>query len=235
MPLEHLPNAPLVEAVFKIRFPAEPSVLSRMEEFYSEVRTDYPQVFVPNPNPTVPQALLPWQFKNSSGQRFVGISINSFSYHVLDYKDYPDFRESALPLAEAFCRQFSIGELKRVGTRYINCIIVIRAEDGTIPVRQFLNFGFELPEIVPKDELEDIHVQFASRMDKGRLLTIIHHERPSEGQPERLIFDLDYSLDKDVTSDRLREHMDSAHACIEDVFKQFVAEQYMRFMRGETI
>lgn len=235
MPLEHLPNAPLIEAIMEIRFPAEPAVFSRMDEYYDQIRNDYPQVFVPNPNPTVAQALLPWQFKNPSAQRFVSVSINSFSFHVLDYKDYKDFRMSALPLADAFCQLYRIRELIRVGTRYVNCIIVLRAEDGTIPVREFLNFGFDLPKIVPKNELEDIHVQFASRMGNGRLLTIIHHERESEDQPERLVFDLDFSLDKEVHADSLGEHMNAAHAHIEDVFRGFVSNSYMRFMKGETL
>ena len=235
MPLEHLPNAPLIEAIMEIRFPAEPSILSRMDEYYGKVRNDYPQVFVPNPNPTVAQALLPWQFKSPDGQRFIAISINSFSFHVLDYKHYKDFSSSALPLACKFCELFSIGELKRIGTRYVNCIIVLRGEDGTIPVRRFLNFGFDLPDIVPKNELEDIHVQFASRMGNGRLLTIIHHERESEDQPERLVFDLDFSLDKDVHADSLDKHMNAAHACIEDVFREFVSDSYMQYMRGETL
>lgn len=234
MPLEHLPNAPLIEAIMEIRFQAEPAVLSRMDEYFELIRKDYPQVFVPNPNPLVAQALLPWQFKNPSAQRFVSVTVNSFSFHALDYKDYRDFRTSALPLAESFCKLFHIQELRRIGTRYVNCIIVLRAEDGTIPVRQFLNFGFDLPEIVPKNELEDIHVQFASRMGNGRLLTIIHHERESEDQPDKLIFDLDYSVDKDVYSDSLGKHMDTAHGCIEDVFRQFVSESYMRIMRGEA-
>ena len=234
MPLEHLPNAPLVEAILEIRFPAEPAVFSRMDEYYDRIRDEYPQVFVPNPNPTVAQALLPWQFKSPNAQRFVAISINSFSFHVLDYKDYRDFSSSALPLAGTFCDLCHIRELKRIGTRYVNCIIVLRAEDGTIPIRRFLNFGFDLPEIVPRNELEDIHVQFASRMGNGRLLTIIHHERESEDQPERLVFDLDFSLDKDVHTDSLDKHMNAAHECIEDVFREFVSDSYMRFMKGET-
>lgn len=234
MPLEHLPNAPLIEAIMEIRFQAEPAILSRMDEYFDAIRNDYPQVFVPNPNPLVAQALLPWQFKNPSAQRFVSVTINSFSFHVLNYKNYKDFSASALPLAEAFCKLFHIEELKRIGTRYVNCIIVLRGEHGTIPIRRFLNFGFDLPDIVPKYALEDIHVQFASRMGNGRLLTIIHHERESEDQPERLVLDLDFSLDKDVHADSLDKHMDAAHECIEDVFREFVSDSYMRFMKGET-
>lgn len=235
MTLEHLPNAPLVEAIFEIRFSGEPAVLSRMDEFYGSIRDDYPQVFVPNPDPLVPNALLNWQFKDETQQRFVALSVNSFSFHVLNYKDYHDFSEAALPLAEKFCKIFNIQDLKRIGTRYVNSIVILRSEDGTIPVKNYLNFGFKLPDIVPADELEDIHVQFASRMGNGRLLTVIHHERGQANEPERLLFDLDYSLDRDISSDRLGDHMKEAHACIEDVFKEFVAEAYMRFMKGDTL
>jgi len=235
VPLNHLPNSPLVEAVFEIRFSGEPAVLSRMDEFYGLVREEYPQVFVPNPDPGVPNALLNWQLRDEAEQRFIGFNINSFSFHVLNYLDYQDFRSAALPLAERFCEVFKIRSLKRIGTRYVNSIVILRSEDGTIPVRNYLNFGFDLPKIVPAEEIEDIHVQFASRMGKGRLRTVIQHIRGQINEPERLLFDLDYSLDRSISREKLDVHMDKSHACIEDVFKGFVADSYMRFMKGDTL
>lgn len=233
MPLQHLENAPLVEAVFELRFPGEPAVSSGLDRYYDTIRGDFPQVFVPNAQPGVAPALQPWEFKNNKACRWVSISINSFAVHVRDYENYQDLRSLALPLAERFCEQFRISDLTRVGARYINRIVLLREPGQPIPLADYLNIGFLLPAIVDTSTMEDIHLQFATRRDDAQLVVGLHHVREQPAQPEHLVLDLDCGIVNNVSSARLAQHLDAVHEKVEDLFAALAAEAYMKYMNGD--
>jgi len=235
MPLQHLENAPLIEAVFELRFPGEPIVLTSLDRYYEVIRRDLPEVWVPNAQPGVAPALQPWEFKNKDGSRWIGVSINTFAAHVRDYKDYADFRSWALPLAESFCGAFQIKDLTRVGARYRNRILLLRTPGEPIPLARYLKIGFELPALIDVSTMEDIHLQFATRRGDAQIVIVLHHVRESAGQPEGLVLDLDCGVVDNVSAARLGEHFDAVHTCTEDLFAALASEGYMRFMKGETV
>lgn len=231
MPLQHLTNAPLVEAIFELRFPGEPAVITSLDAYYEEVRKDFPQVFVPNAQPGLAPALQPWEFKNQTGLRWIAISVNAFAFHVRDYVDYEDFKNQVLPLADRFCKQYRIAELTRVGTCYLNRILILRPPDKPIPLSNYLNMGFRLPEVIDASALEDIHLQFAIRRASTQLVLGLHYV----AQPESLILDLDCGVVDEVSSSSLASHLDTVHSCVEDAFAGLAADQYMEYMKGETL
>ena len=234
MSLQHLPNAPLIEAMFELRFPGEPAVLTTLDQYYDSIRQCFPQVFVPNAQPGIAPALQPWEFKNAEGTRWVSMSINTFAVHVLDYMNHEDFRSLALPLADKFCEQFQISHLTRVGTRFVNQIVLLRTPGQPIPLSDYLNIRFQFPAIVDPSTLEDIHVQFATRREDAQLVVGLHHIREQAAQPESLVLELDCGIVDNVSSGRLSEHLDVVHGCVEDLFAALASDAYMKYMRGET-
>lgn len=235
MPLEHLPNAPLVEAVFELRFPGEPVVLASLDQYYARIRNQLSEVWVPNAQPGIAPALQPWEFKRSDGGRWVSASINTFAAHVLDYKDYSDFRAWALPLAQQFCDVFKIEKLTRVGALYRNEILLLRAPGKPIPLGQYLRVGFDLPELIDVSSIDDIHLHFSTRRSDAQLVVALDHIKESMGRPESLHLDLDCGVVDKVSSKDLSQHMDSVHSYIEDLFSSLAAEPYMAFMKGENL
>ena len=231
MPLQHLENAPLVETIFELRFPGEPRVLTSLDAYYEEVREAFPQVFVPNAQPGLAPALQPWEFKSQTGLRWIAISVNAFAFHVRDYVDYKDFKNQVLRLADSFCRQYRITGLTRVGTRYLNQILILRPPDKPIPLSNYLNMGFCVPEVIDASALEDIHLQLATRRAGTQLVLGLHYV----AQPESLILDLDCGVVDEVSSSSLASHLDTVHGCVEDAFAGLAADQYMEYMKGDTL
>ncbi|HET6453039.1 MAG TPA: TIGR04255 family protein [Armatimonadota bacterium] len=234
MSLKHLPNAPLVEATFELRFPGEPRVLAHIDEYYDAVREDFPEVFVPNAQAGIAPALQPWEFKKEDGSRWLGISINCFAVHVQDYLDYGDFRSLAIPLAEKFCEIFRIAHITKVGARYSNRIVLLRMPGEPIKLSNYLNLGFTLPETVDASTLEDIRLQFAIRREDAQLIIALCHVREYLAQPESLILDLDCGIVEQVSSDKFAQYLDKVHSYIEDLFAALAADSYLRYMKGET-
>jgi uncharacterized protein (TIGR04255 family) len=234
MPLEHLPNAPLVEASFEMRFPGEPIVLTRIHDYFQDIRKEYPALYVPNAELGVAPALQPWEFKDVDAKRCVAVSVNSFSYRVGNYVDYADFRANAVPLASQFAEQFKIKQVTRLGARYVNSIAVLRLPEQPLNLAQYMQIGLQLPSIVDTNRLEDIHLQFATRTEQLQVGVTLHHQQGRKGTPENLILILDCALVGGINISNLEASLDSVHAQIEDLFQALAAEPYMRYMKEET-
>ena len=58
------PNSPLVEVVFEIRFPDEPSVDCKRDVFYEKIRGSFPRVLVPTTKEGGLAALEPYRFES---------------------------------------------------------------------------------------------------------------------------------------------------------------------------
>jgi uncharacterized protein (TIGR04255 family) len=233
MALGHLQNSPLVRACLEITFAGEPSVFSRMDEYFEGIRSEYPALWVPNAQPGVAPALQQWEFKNQSGKRTVGISVNSFSFRVEDYVDYANFRESALPAAHQFLEMFGIRSANRLSARYTNSIPILKFPGKPLQLKNYLNIGFELPSVIDSSALEDIHLQFSSRKADSQVVINLHHELQKPTSVESLVFELDCALVENVLTDNLASNIDRVHEHIEDCFAALVADPYMSYMIGD--
>ncbi len=65
---EVYPHAPLIEAVFEIRFPGEPAVECQRDEFFEMVRDQFPRVHVPKVTSGQWPSLLPYHFRTDDEQ-----------------------------------------------------------------------------------------------------------------------------------------------------------------------
>jgi len=234
MPLKHLPNAPLVEAVFEMTFSGEPIVLTRLHEYFDFIRDSYPALWVPNAQPGIAPALQPWEFKRPDGKRWVAISVNSFAYHVSDYVDYADFRKDVVPLAKRFCDLYRIERVNRFAARYVNNIALLRLPSEPIRLGNYLNLGIQLPPAIDGEALEDIHLHFTAKIKDSQIVVNLHHALGEQGRPESLLLVLDCAVVSDVPTADLEAHLDKVHAAIEDSFAALAAEPYMQFLKGET-
>ncbi|GAG28299.1 unnamed protein product, partial [marine sediment metagenome] len=74
------PNSPLAEVVFEIRFPGEPAVECRRDDFFALVRQDFPKVWVPNIEAGQAVALQSYHFKSEDDKETLMVAINRFAY-----------------------------------------------------------------------------------------------------------------------------------------------------------
>jgi len=234
MALDHLQNSPLVQATLEITFPGEPAVLTRIDEYYQSIREEYSALWVPNAQIGVAPALQPWEFKSQSGKRSVGISVNTFSFRVEDYVDYLSFRQSALPLAQRFCDQFGIQKMNRLAARYVNNIALLRLPDQPLHLENYLTVGIDVPPIIDRSALEDIHLQFSIRQDDSQVVVNLHHQAQIPGRVESLILVLDCARVDSVVAENLANDLDKVHERIEDCFAALAAPPYMKYMRGDV-
>ncbi|MCP4986154.1 MAG: TIGR04255 family protein [Colwellia sp.] len=86
-------NAPLVETVFKITFPGEPSVECNRDKFYEEIRSVYSRVLVPSlqgKNNAIPSQ--PYRFEREDSTNGVIMSINKFALYCKKYEGFKLFK-----------------------------------------------------------------------------------------------------------------------------------------------
>lgn len=235
MSLEHLKNSPLIQAILEVTFPGSPAVIARLDEYHDLIKDSYPMLWVPLAEPGVAPALQPWEFKNESGKRSVGVSVSSFSFRVEDYDDYADFREHALPLVEQFLRVYGIRKVNRFVTRYVNNIPLLRLPNQPLNLGNYLKIKIDVPSIIDSTALEDIHLQFSSREHDSQVVINLHHQQALPGIPESLVLVLDCAILDSANVDDLAGELDTVHARIEDCFATLVTESYMKFMRGDRV
>lgn len=105
------PNSPLVEAVFEIRFPGEPSIECLRHEFFELIRSEYTKVFVPKIESGQAPALELYHFKRADDLATVMTAINQFAFSTKKYEGFNLFKEEALRLIALFAQKFKIGKL----------------------------------------------------------------------------------------------------------------------------
>ncbi|MGB8657691.1 MAG: TIGR04255 family protein [Candidatus Zixiibacteriota bacterium] len=142
-------NSPLVESVFEIRFPPELSIECRKDEYYDQIRNEFPEINLPLVDSPEPYAMRNYLFRDSKKEKGIQFSINKCSFHRYAYFGFNQFKVEALKYLRLFAERFKIQTLNRVGLRYVNHIPILR-EDGVIPLDKFLNFGYKIPKSIPE-------------------------------------------------------------------------------------
>lgn len=158
-----------------------------------------------------------------------------FRYKVLDYVDYANFRAATIPLVAEFCSIFDLKEVNRFAARYVNRIALLRLPDEPITLRRYLNLGFNMPEMVDAESLEDVHLQIASRSNDIQTVITLHHQGSETSAPECLLFVIESAIVGRVGTEDIEDKLDKVHTRIEDLFAGFVAEPYMKYLKGETV
>lgn len=234
---EIFPNAPLFEAVFQLRFSGEAAVEIARARIQEEVREELPKLYVPRAVPGESLALKPWEFRSDDDSEIVGLAINSFSYHSRKYAGFARFRERFTLFHSVFGQNVRVHRLNRIGLRYINQFPVLRQSDtATIPLKDYVNVGFDLPSSLANASLVGLNSTFSLRFDNGGSLRVLlqHKEVTEPSKTEILVLDFDFSQDKDLDVSRVMEYLDHAHAQTKRIFLDMVSERYMVVMRTAT-
>jgi len=226
------PNAPLAEVVFELRFPGEPAIECRRDEYYATIRRDFPHVWVPDAEIGKPAALQPYQFKSEGDTQTVMTAINRFGYSTKRYGGFREFKPRALELARSFCKQFGIRKLNRIGLRYINIVPFVR-DAGRIPWQQYFTVRMNLPSGA-FDCLTNANIAYEAKCDAGTITTRIACVRSGKAD-EAFLLDFDFAKTEGATTVSLPAAIQEAHDETKRVFQEIVSDQYKAVMRGEVI
>lgn len=226
------PNSPLAEVVFELRFPGEPAIECRRDEYYATIRRDYPKVWVPSAEVGKPPALQPYQFKTDDDSETVMVAINRFAFSTKRYDGFPRFKPRALKLAKGFCERFGVRKLNRMGLRFINLIPFVR-DAGRIPWQQYFTLRMNLPADA-FDCLTNANLAYEAKCNAGTITTRIACVR-SDKADEAFVLDFDFAKTESVTTAKLPAAIQEAHDHTKRVFQELVSDEYKAVMRGEVI
>lgn len=225
-------NAPLKEAVFEIRFPANLSIECRRADFYETIKTEFPHIFVPIPDSVEALALKPYEFRSVDSKKCVRFSINRFSFNTIDYSGgFELFEEECLRYITLFLNFFEIKILNRTGLRYVNQIPIIR-RNGVIPIAEYLNFGFKLPVAI-SSEPELFHTVLVNRVGDGKLRILVQYQQVDKST-EVIVLDFDYYYEGSLSSVDFPQLLTNSHKHIkESVFMNLISDNYKKILEKE--
>jgi len=220
-------NAPLIEAVFEIRFPPELSIECQRYKYYNEIRKQFPNVSLPPIDSPEPYPLKGYRFETSDTSELIQFSLNRFSYHCKRYETFEKFKDNASKYIGSFCKHFNVFALNRTGLRYINHI-PFKRENGGVPLSKFLKIGFVTPETIP-DQMELFQTILLTRMNDGKLRILIASREPSP-KTEIILLDFDFSFEGDLSVDALQEYLNQSHLHTKKIFLSLLTDGYKHFL-----
>jgi len=226
------PNAPLVEAVFEIRFSGEPAVECHRDVFFEKVRDKFPKVLVPQVNPGQFPALTPYHFRSVDEKTSLMVAINRFAYSTRSYDGFASFKKQTMHYMAIFGEHFRLRELTRTGLRYVN-IIPFSREGSLLPVERYLKIRVEMPAARPS-LVSNISFRYVTPTDRGSFTLRLECVTSAE-QQEAFLLDFDYTKVSGLNFGQLEEYIDESHAETKLFFENIVTDEYRKFMNGEVV
>ena len=233
MSAEQYPNQPLIDVAFEIRFPGDPAVECRRDEFFRRVRDKYPKVYVPKLLPGDAPALALYHFKQDDDQATILTAINKFAYSTNKYPGFEAFKAEVLRIAAIFGTTFKIEKLTRTGLRYVNAIPFV-PKAGSIPLREYLKVGFQLPPPAT-DNFSTMNFTFASPVGNGTIHARIEHVMAGDKSHEAILLDFDYALQSELAFGKIEAYLEESHRVTKQMFEGMITDEYRTYIRGEEI
>lgn len=152
----HLSNAPIVEAVIEFQFGISDNVTFDMLQSVADVlKEDFPiqeekkssiyKTVIKSSGPETEvydQGLVGISAKSADNQKIVQLFRDRFSFsHLPPYKDWELLEKNAIDIWKVFLDKTNIGDINRVGVRYINKI------ELELPIDDFNNYVIGAPVI----------------------------------------------------------------------------------------
>lgn len=226
-------HAPLVETVFEIRFPGDPSIECNRDKFYNKIKKDYSKLLVPRCREGVAIALEPYSFEREDGTGAIGLSINKLSLNCKKYEGYQSFKKEILRVFSVFSDIFpEIKVLRRTGLRYIN-IIPFTREKGIIPLKSYLNVKIDLTPSIPAI-FKNLSISFISQTEGGTITTRIEPVIAPD-KSEAIILDFDYAKEDNLSMNQLEKYLEESHKHTKYLFEQLITENFRKIMKGEVV
>lgn len=226
-------NAPLVETVFEIRFPGEPSIECNRDKFYEKIRDVYAKVLVSSFQTGAIAAQPPYRFEREDGTSGVIMSINKMSFYCKKYEGFKLFKKETVRVFSIFRELFKVEKLKRTGLRYIN-IIPFTREKNVIPIKNYLNIQIDLTKSISTD-FKNFNMIFVSQTEGGSITTHIEPVISEVQTEEAIMLDFDYAKENDLDFGSIEEYLEESHKHTKDLFEGLITDNYRKVMRGEVI
>jgi uncharacterized protein (TIGR04255 family) len=226
-------NAPLIETVFEIRFPGEPSIECNRDKFYEKIRSVYSMVLVSSFQAGAIAAQPPYRFEREDGTSGVIMSINKISFYCKKYEGFSLFKKETMRIFSIFRELFKVEKLKRTGLRYIN-IIPFTREKNIIPIKNYLNIQIKLPKSMSTD-FKNLSMIFVSQTKGGNITTRIEPVISENQTEEAIMLDFDYAKEKDLNFDSMDAYLEESHKHTKGLFEGLITDNYRKVMRGEVI
>ncbi len=233
MSAEQYPNQPLIDVAFEIRFPGDPAVECRRDEFFRLVRDKYPKVYVPKLQAGDAPALALYHFKQNDEQATIMTAINKLAYSTKKYPGFEEFKKEVLRIVSIFGSTFKIEKLTRTGLRYINAIPFI-PKAKTVPLAEYLTLGISLPAPAT-DTFTTVNLTIASPVGNGTINTRIEHVTAGEKNHDAILLDFDYAIQAELRFDNIETYIEESHRVTKQMFESMITAKYRNYIRGEEI
>ncbi|HPV39725.1 MAG TPA: TIGR04255 family protein [Spirochaetota bacterium] len=226
-------NAPLVEAVFEVRFPGEPVVENRRDIFFEKIRDEYPNIHVPPIQPGSFPALEAYQYHNSDSSIIVMTALNRFSVSTKRYSGFSSFKNVILGLSKEFDNCYKLKKVNRIGLRYINIIPFIR-EDDIVPMNKFFNLSFNLPSSMSK-EYSNLNLVLTSKLEAGLITIKIASMLSDNRKDEALLLDFDFAKEHELRFSDIEKHLEEGHLVTKKIFEELITDEYREYIKGDVV
>lgn len=226
-------NAPLVEAVFEVRFPGEPVVENRRDIFFEKIRENYPNIHVPSIQPGSHPALEAYQYHNNDSSIIVMTALNRFSVSTKKYSSFNSFRNVIISLSKEFNNCYKLNKINRIGLRYINIIPFVK-ENDIVPLNKFFNISFNLPSLISK-EYSNLNLVLTSKLEAGLITIKIASMLSDNRKDEALLLDFDFAKEKELHFSDIEKHLEEGHMVTKEIFEELITDEYREYIKGDVL
>lgn len=231
-----LPNSPLGEVAFELRFPGDLNFASKWGELQRALQSDFPMLFVPNAKAGEPLALTPYRLSSSDEAEFVALSLNMVAFMSKRYKTFDAFRERFGQVFEVVQRYFAPRQLNRVGLRYVNWI---PRQFGDAPAGSIHPaLKLQLAGVPGGAPIVDGQLVFHVVAGELTLRVSIVADPASKQLPleyqNTMLLDFDCFAHGEISPARVDEILVASHAIIDDTFFGLITDEYLKFLKGES-
>lgn len=236
-----LPNSPLGEVVFEVRFPGDLSLPHAWGELQKIIGTDFPNLFVPHLNPGDAPALTPYRLASSDGLEMVTLSLNSVAFITRRYKTYADFRSRFLAVFKAFTDVFSPRKITRTGLRFVNYLPSNFGDAAPVAGNFHPGLKLKLEGVTGLElQLNQPQLVFTVNVRAHSLrVSLVPDQRTMQGAPSNYQAMASVLLDFDCYSDIERPvtevpaSLDQSHQIVDAAFLGMITPAYEKYLRGE--
>lgn len=237
MPRPYLPNSPLGEVVFELRFPGDLVWQERWAGIQSRLRSQFPQLFVPHIAAGDAVALKPLRLMSEDGRELLSFAINSFAFTTKRYKTFADFQARFDEVFAVIRDLYEPPAYTRAGLRYINWLPAElpgqEAKPGQVhPALKLRLEGFSSRQ---DQLLVDPQVLFHVREDRHTLRVALLPDEALQrnvGALASRLLDFDCYTETPTPPAEVGDVLNKAHEIIDDAFFGVVTDEFLSFLHG---
>lgn len=222
-----LPNAPLGEVTFELKFPGELGLYKVWGDVQSDLAKDFPLLLVPKLDDGDFAALKPFHLSSEDKAQRVCLAVNMFAFITQKYVSFESFREEAARLLATFSRRFQVKHLTRVGLRYVNWLPARISDAPLPPTRIHPCLKIELLHL-PGQQSAVPGILCQSLVQNFRLTTQLYPEE----RGTRL--DFDCYQQGEMQTEKAMELLDAAHEVIDAAFFELITPEYLGYLKGQV-